>query len=135
MALSISKIRGISPAHARTLREHGLGDINKYLAATKTAEQRRQLAQELNVSEQMILEHANRCDLARVTGIGRIFSNLLENAGVDTVKELAARVPENLYHRLVETNVGKRYAKRNPTLKEVKRWVAQAKRLPKILEY
>jgi predicted flap endonuclease-1-like 5' DNA nuclease len=135
MALSIGKVRGISPAHAKTLRQHGLGDINKYLAATKTAEKRRALAQELNVSEQMILEHANRCDLARVKGIGEVFSNLLENAGVDTVKELATRVPQNLYEKLAETNVGKRYAQRNPTLKEVKNWVAQAKRLPKLLEY
>ncbi|MCI0474642.1 MAG: DUF4332 domain-containing protein [Anaerolineales bacterium] len=135
MALSIGKVRGISPAHAKTLRQHGLGDINKYLAATKTAEKRRALAQELNVSEQQVLEHANRCDLARVVGIGRVFSNLLENAGVDTVKEMAARVPQNLYEKLAETNVGKRYAQRNPTLKEVKGWVAQAKKLPKTLEY
>ncbi|MBM3131382.1 MAG: DUF4332 domain-containing protein [Chloroflexi bacterium] len=135
MALSIGQVRGISKAHAKTLRQHGLGDINKYLAATKTAEKRRALAQELNLSEQQILENANRCDLARVVGIGRVFSNLLENAGVDTVKEMAARVPPNLYEKLAETNVGKRYAQRNPTLKEVKGWVAQAKKLPKTLEY
>lgn len=135
MALAISQVKGISKAHAKTLRQHGLGDINKYLAATKTAEKRRALAQELNVSEQQILEHANRCDLARVKGIGEVFSNLLENAGVDTVKEMAARVPQNLCEKLAEVNVGKRFAKRNPTLKEVKNWVAQAKRLPKMLEY
>ena len=135
MALSISKVRGITPAHAKTLRQHDLGNITKYLAATKTAEKRRELAKGLGVSEQMVLEHANRCDLARIVGIGRVFSNLMENAGVDTVKELAARVPQNLYEKLAETNVGKRYAQRNPTLKEVKGWVAQAKKLPKVLEY
>ena len=135
MALSIGKIRGIAPAHAKTLRQHDLGNITKYLAATKTAEKRRELAQKLNVSEQMVLEHANRCDLARIVGIGQVFSNLMENAGVDTVKELAVRVPQNLYEKLAETNVGKRYAQRNPTLKEVKGWVAQAKKLPKVLQY
>jgi predicted flap endonuclease-1-like 5' DNA nuclease len=135
MPLSISKVRGITPAHAKTLREHDLGNIGKYLAATKTAEKRRELASALGVSEQMVLEHANRCDLARIDGVGRVFSNLLENAGVDTVKELAVRVPDNLCAKLAETNVGKRYSQRNPTLKEVKGWVAQAKKLPKVLQY
>lgn len=135
MALSIGEVRGISPAQAKKFRQRGLGDIEKFLAATKTSQQRRELAKELKMSEQMILEHANRCDLARVVGIGKVFSNLLENAGVDTVKELAARVPENLHQTLVEKNARKRYAKRNPTLKEVTDWIEQAKQLPKILEY
>jgi predicted flap endonuclease-1-like 5' DNA nuclease len=135
MPLSISKIRGISPAHAETLKKHGLGNIDKYLAATRTAEMRRELAQKLGVEERMVLEHANRCDLARINGVGRAFSNLLENAGVDTVLELSKRVPQNLQEKLVETNVGKRYCHRNPNLKEVKKWVAQAKRLHKALEY
>ncbi len=135
MTVSISKIRGIAPAHAKTLKAHDLGTSAKYLAATKTAGKRRELANALGVSEQMVLEHANRCDLARIDGVGRVFSNLLETAGVDTVKELAVRVPQNLYEKLAETNVGKRYCQRNPTLKEVKRWVAQAKKLPKALEY
>lgn len=135
MALSISEVRGISAAQAKKFRQRGLGDIEKFLEATKTPQQRRQLAQELKMSEQMILEHANRCDLARVVGIGKVFSNLLENAGVDTVKELATRVPENLHQTLVEKNARKRYAKRNPTLKEVTDWIEQAKKLPKILEY
>jgi predicted flap endonuclease-1-like 5' DNA nuclease len=135
MALSISKIRGIAPAHAENLKKHGLGNSDKYLAATRTAEMRRELALKLGVEEKMILEHANRCDLARIDGVGRVFSNLLENAGVDTVLELSKRVPENLCDKLAETNVGKRFSHRNPTLKEVKGWVSQAKRLHKMLEY
>ena len=135
MALSISKIRGITPTHAGNLKKHGLSNIDKYLAATRTAEMRRQLAQKLGVEEKMILEHANRCDLARINGIGSSFSNLLENAGVDTVLELSKRVPDHLHEKLAETNVGKRYSHRNPTLKEVKSWVSQAKRLHKMLEY
>jgi predicted flap endonuclease-1-like 5' DNA nuclease len=135
MPLSISKIRGITPAHAANLKRHGLGNIDKYLDATKTPAMRRELAEKLHVEERMILEHANRCDLARIDGIGRSFSNLLENGGVDTVLELSKRTPENLQVKLVETNVGRRYSHRNPNLKEVRKWVAQAKRLPKMLVY
>ena len=38
-----------------------------------------------------VLELINRADLARVKGIGSIYANMLEVAGVDTVKELAQR--------------------------------------------
>jgi predicted flap endonuclease-1-like 5' DNA nuclease len=135
MGIPIDKIRGVSSTHAKTLREHGLGNSDKYLAATKTAKMRRELAQKLGVEEKMVLEHANRCDLARVKGIGVMYSNLLEDAGVDTVKELSKRLPENLVNTCAERNVGKTICKRNPTLKEVKYWVAQAKRLKPALEY
>ena len=82
-----------------------------------------------------ILELANRADLARVRGIGGVFSDLLEQAGVDTVKELATRSPDNLHAKLLEMNAQRRLAGRAPTLDMVKDWVAQAKELPKLLEY
>ena len=87
------------------------------------------------MSEKEVLELANRADLARVKGIGKVFSDLLENAGVDTVKELAQRKPANLHTKLAEVNTEKKFAKRAPTMAEVTDWVDQAKALPKTLKY
>ena len=83
----------------------------------------------------MVLELANRADLARVKGIGKVFSDLLENAGVDTVKELSKRKPENLVASMAEANGRLQLAKRNATLAEVTNWVSQAKALPPTLKY
>jgi len=82
-----------------------------------------------------ILELANRADLARVRGIGGVFSDLLEHAGVDTVKDLATRNPDNLHAKLVEVNAEKKLAGRTPHQGMVKDWVTQARELPKLLEY
>ncbi|MCJ7621779.1 MAG: DUF4332 domain-containing protein, partial [Anaerolineae bacterium] len=60
---------------------------------------------------------------------------LLEEAGVDTVKELRNRVPENLYEALVKTNEAKRLVRRLPTLGMVRGWVQQAKVLPPKVTY
>ena len=87
------------------------------------------------MESRVILELANRADLARVRGIGGVFSDLLEQAGVDTVKELATRNPDNLHAKLVEVNADKKLAGRTPHQGMVKDWVAQAKELPKLLEY
>jgi predicted flap endonuclease-1-like 5' DNA nuclease len=131
----MAQMRGITVDVSDKLKGKGLKDIDLYLEAVKTPKQRKELAKELGIDEKAVLELANRADLARVKGIGEVFADLLENAGVDTIKELAKRIPENLHARLLEVNKDKTVAGRQPTLDMVKDWVAQAKELPKLLEY
>jgi predicted flap endonuclease-1-like 5' DNA nuclease len=135
MALPTAQLRGITTDLASQLKERGLKDSEQFLAAVKTPKQRAELAKALAADEKAILELANRADLARIKGIGEVFADLLEQGGVDTVKELARRVPENLHATLIELNQAKKISGRQPTLDMVKDWVAQAKDLPKLLEY
>ena len=55
---------------------------------------RKALASKLGIDERALLELGNRADLARIKGVGAVYSDLLEFAGVDTVAELAKRVPQ-----------------------------------------
>ena len=71
----------------------------------------------------------------RIDGIGPQFSELLEAAGVDTVKELKHRKPENLQPKLEEVNEEKHLVRRVPALKEVEKMIAQAGELPAVMEY
>lgn len=135
MTIAISKIRGISLELAARLKEMGFHNSDQLLEATKTPAGRKALAGQMGVEPRDVLEWANRADLARVKGIGGIFSDLLEHAGVDTVKELATRRPDNLYAKLVETNVQAKLAGRLPTKRAAAEWVTQAGELPQILEY
>ncbi len=82
----------------------------------------------------MILKWVNMADLYRVKGIGSEYSELLEKAGVDTVKELATRRPDNLYAKMVEVNSTERPLVRQlPGQKTVQNWVTSAKKLsPKV---
>ena len=59
----------------------------------------------------MVLNHA---DLFRVKGVGPQFSELLEAAGVDTVKELRNRNAANLAAKLAEVNEEKHLCRRTP---------------------
>jgi predicted flap endonuclease-1-like 5' DNA nuclease len=135
MALSVSELKGITAELAGKLKQHGLTDSDKYLDAAKTPAGRKELAAKVGVDPRAILELANRADLARIEGIGKVFSDLLEEAGVDTVKELAKRVPENLHAKIAEVNEKKKLSGRLPTADQIKDWVEQAKKLPKTLEY
>ncbi|HEY3297552.1 MAG TPA: DUF4332 domain-containing protein, partial [Armatimonadota bacterium] len=75
----------------------------------------------------------NRADLARIKGIGSEFADLLEAAGVDSVPELAQRVPDNLAAKLSEVNAAKKLTRRLPTAAQVADWVEQAKGLPRVV--
>lgn len=135
MTIGISKIRGIKAPHVTAIKAQRITNSQALVEAAKTPKARKALAAATGIAESTVLELANRADLARVLGIGEVFSNLLEEAGVDTVKELSKRKPDNLHAKLAEVNVKGKHAKRAPTLVECTDWVEQAKALPKLLTY
>jgi hypothetical protein len=83
----------------------------------------------------LILNWVNRADLFRVEGVGEQYSDLLAAAGVETVLELAQRVPEHLHQRLVETNEAKRLVRHVPSPQHVAEWVEQAGKLTRVVSY
>lgn len=134
MALVVTELRGVAPALVGALREASLADSDKLLAAATTPDARTQLATRLGIEPRAILELANRADLGRIRGIGVVYSDLLEFAGVDTVAELATRNPDNLYQKIVEV-AADHPVQRLPRPADVSDWVAQAKALPRAIEY
>lgn len=135
MPLAAREINGVETEMVETLKAQGVSTSDDLLARAATPADRKALAAALGVSEKLVLELANRADLARVVGIGGVFSDLLEQAGVDTVKELASRRPDHLRAKLAEVNAAANLAGRLPTEAQVADWVAQAKALPRMLEY
>lgn len=131
----IEEIEGIGPVMGEKLRNAGVSSTDKLLEAAKTKAQRKKLAEESDISEKLILKFANMADLFRITGVGQEFAELLEAAGVDTVPELAMRNAENLTAKMEEVNSEKKLTRRTPSLKEVEKWVEEAKSLPRALEY
>jgi predicted flap endonuclease-1-like 5' DNA nuclease len=131
----ISDIEGIGPKYAELLAKEGIKTVEGLLKVAAKSKDRKKLSEVLQVSDKLILEWVNLADLFRIKGIGEEYSDLLEEAGVDTVPELAQRKPENLLQKLVEINEEKKLVRRLPVLSQVEDWVNQAKDLPRIVEY
>lgn len=131
----IEAIEGISSAFGQKLREAGIKTTDELLKATKTKKQRKELASATGINEDKILKWANHVDLFRIQGVGAQYAELLEAAGVDTVKELANRNAENLVQKMEEVNNSKKLVRRIPPLKSVQKWIEAAKALPRGLEY
>ena len=135
MTYKIVDIEGIGPVYAEKLAAAGLDTVDQLLEKCAAAKGRKALAEATGISEKLILTWTNHADLFRVKGIGPQFAELLEAAGVDTVKELGHRVPANLAAKLLEVNEAKHLVRRVPVEKEVAKMVALAKELPGVMTY
>jgi predicted flap endonuclease-1-like 5' DNA nuclease len=132
---NIIDIEGIGKGYAAKLAAANITTTQALLERGATPTGRQDLAEQTQISGKLILEWVNLADLLRIKGIGEEFSDLLEEAGVDTVPELAQRNPENLHQKMVEVNEAKNLVRRVPGLAQVTDWVAQAKELPRVITY
>ncbi len=132
---SIDTIEGIGVQYGRTLRKVKVRTTEALLRRGATRKGRKELSEATGLSQHMILEWVNRADLMRVKGVGEEYSDLLEAAGVDTVKELRTRRAANLTVAMAEVNDRKRLVRRLPTESMVERWVDHARKLPPVVEY
>ena len=130
---SIDTIEGIGHRQATKLRKARVRTTEALLKIGATRRGRRELAEKIGVGEKLMLEWVNRADLLRVKGVGEEYSDLLEAAGVDTVKELRRRNAANLLNAMIEVNNKKRLVRRLPTEAMVGRWVDSAKELAPIV--
>ncbi len=135
MSYKIEEIEGIGAAYAQKLEAVGVKTTDNLLERAATKKGRAALAEESGIPEKLILKWTNHADLFRIKGVAGQFAELLEAAGVDTVKELAHRVPANLHAKLVETNEARNLCNRVPAESEVARMVEQAKTLPPVMTY
>jgi len=135
MAQRIIEIEGIGPVYAEKLAGAGIKTVEQILSAGAAKAGRKKLAADTGIDEGKILEWVNMADLFRIKGIGPQFAELLEAAGVDTVKELRNRNAENLYAKLVEVQAEKKITKAVPALKQVIKFIDQAKVLNPVVTY
>ncbi|MBZ0269041.1 DUF4332 domain-containing protein [bacterium] len=133
MSYKIEEIEGIGPSFAEKLGKAGIADTDTLLKKCGAPKGRKEVATTTGVSEHNLLKWSNLADLMRVSGIGPQFSELLEAAGVDTIKELRNRNAENLAEKMAEVNQEKKLARVAPATTVVQGWVDAAKKMePKI---
>lgn len=133
--IRVEDIEGIGPIYAAKLGEFDILTTDDLLAAGTTRKGRQELVEKTGLSPKVILRWVNIADLMRVPGIGEQYSELLEAAGVDTVKELRNRNPRNLFLAMQAVNQEKKLVRRTPFLSEVEGWVQAAKEIEGRLEY
>lgn len=132
---TLLSIEGIGEKYAQALKGAGVETAEALLKQGSTPKGREELANKSGLSAKMILEWVNHVDLFRIKGVGEEYADLLEEAGVDTVVELAQRKADNLFKKMVEVNEAKKLVRKLPTQAQVAGWIEQAKSLPRAVFY
>jgi len=135
MSYPINHIDGLDADEVMTLKSLGIRTTERLLEAAKTPRARRHLAERSGIDEKRLLKFANACDHLRIKGMGRGYVGLLHEVGVDTVRELRYRKPENLARAMAEANKRKKLVRFLPSEKLVVRWIEHAKKLPLKITY
>lgn len=135
MSYKIIEIEGIGEVYEAKLATVDITTTEQLLETGRTPKGRHELADKSGISYKLILKWVNHADLMRIKGVGGQFAELLEAAGVDTVKEFRHRVPATLHKKLQEVNEERHISGRVPSLSELTNMIAQAKELPPVVEY
>src|SRR5213595_1618143 len=131
----IRSVAGIGPAMAAKLRAQHIRTTEGLLEASKTAKDRKNLAEKLGVDEQMVLRWANLADRMRIKGVREPYAELLKDAGVDTVRELRYRNPGRLAEAMSKANRENKRVRLLPSEKRVARWIEAARKLDQKIKY
>lgn len=131
----LEMVEGIGDKYAKDLRKAGVRSTADLLAKGATPSGRKEIAAASGIGKALILEWVNHVDLYRIKGVGEEYADLLEEAGVDTVVELAKRVRDNLHQKIIKVNAQKKLVRRPPSKKMVAGWITQAKKLPRKISY
>ena len=135
MSYPITDIDGIDGEVAAVLKSAGIRSSDRLLEAARTVKGRKTLAATTGYDEKRLLYWANIADRMRIKGVRKEYAELLQAAGVDTVKELKYRNPFNLAKAMADANKKRRLVRLLPSEKVVRRWIENARILPLKITY
>src|SRR5262245_24365207 len=135
MSYPITDISGIEADVATALKKAGIRTTARLLDSAAKPKDRKSLAEKTGLGEKNILCWANMADRMRIKGVGEDYAELLQAAGVDTVKELKYRNPAKLARAMAEANARRKLVRVLPSDRAVERWIEQAKKLQLKITY
>jgi hypothetical protein len=134
-SFALKEFRGVNPEHVKKLANIGIRNVKQMLEAGRTREKRKELSAKSGVPAEAILEFVKLSDLARIQGVKSIRARLYYDSGVDTVEKLAKWDPKELRAMLIKFVERTGFEGIATLPKEAEFTVAEAKKLPKIVEY
>jgi hypothetical protein len=127
--VKIDELAVISSKHMKKLTGFGITSTERLLLLAGTRIGREDLAEQLDIPEDLILRWIHQAEMIQIKGIGGEYSHMLLSLGVDCVSELRQSNPKELYRSIAKTNYEKLMVRRLPSQEDVERWVKQAKRM------
>ena len=126
--MKLIEIIGLNNKQAKLLEKEGYNDVEDLLPLSKT--QIKNLAKKIGVSIEKLDTWQEHADLMRIKGVNPEYANVLNQIGIDSVKEFARRNPKSTHEKLKQLKKDNpKVISKLPTLKNVEGWINKAKNL------
>jgi predicted flap endonuclease-1-like 5' DNA nuclease len=124
----IVEIEGVGTKYSKTLEKAGLSSVEDLISFDSV--KIKNLSASTKISEKLIDKWAEHADLMRIGGVGPEYADVLNQVGIDSVKELAQRNPKNTLDRIMDLDKEKPDVfRRPPRLEEIEDWIEEAKKI------
>jgi len=133
--VNLDKFPGIEEETLNRLNSARIKNTAHLFRKVKTLADRKKLALELKIDDNVLLELTKLTDLVRIKWVGPVFARIFLDSGVDTVQKVSEVDAKTFYKKLVEINREKNYTKGTFTLSDVELCVKVASMVPKVIEY
>lgn len=134
-ALPLKDFVGVQRQHVDKLATLGIRTAEDMLRAGQSPSRRQELSNRTGIPVNAILEFVKLADLSRIFGVKRTRARLYHDSGVDTIEKMAQWDPKALRTMLVEFVERTGFDGIATLPKEAEFTVAEAKRLPRVVEY
>lgn len=135
MCYNIEEMEGVGPRYFELLHAQGIFTTDDLLNRGSTRYGRQVLSKATGISQVLLLQWVNRCDLFRIKGVALQFAELLEGAGVATLKELKSRNACILADRMKDVNGLRHVCSKTPKANVIEQWIEQAKSMQPMVMY
>lgn len=129
----ILDLRYLEPDEAERLVDFGVASTDRLLLVAAHKKGREDLSQETGIAEERLLHIVHLADMMRVKGIGSEYSDLLDQAGVQTLAKLEDCGPDQLHQELIDLNEEQQIVRRVPSEGDVRAWVDGAQSINSIV--
>jgi len=106
-AVALQKFPGIEGAIIDKLKKVGIKQSKQFFEQAQSHAQRKLLSKITLVPEKVLLELFKMCDLARIWGVGPVFTRLLLAAEIDSVEQFINMDIPSMYEALMKLNKDK----------------------------
>jgi hypothetical protein len=126
--------RLITPPQVEKLHKGNVETTEQLLDKGAKSKDRKALAKATGLKGPELLELVRRCDLLRIKGVGSEMVLLLEAAGVKSTADLVTKEAGALTAAMEAANKTAKISEKPPTEPQLADWIAQAKKLPQVVE-
>ena len=130
----LTSIKGIGPSYQAKLRATGIKSVEDLREASTTPGKRAELSKQVDRNESIILRWVQIADLMRIKGVDTQQGTLLWEAGIKAPADLPAQQQNHLLPLLRKINTDIRIVKKLPSSEQLTGWIAQAEKLPVLIE-